>query len=213
MHARARPISRRKVSLCDNGTATRGSRIRMCESGRARRGRGREGIRAEGRKAQVTTGPPCSERNRIFFYFLRFHIRLVRSRVACSVRKRDNMYGRVKSGVQSQPRPYNRIIHVIHALIAEGTRRQRQYMIVRDAETAYVENTYAVLSYLQGLFSDFVKFLFADYKIKRIWIYADYTWSEIREFAKNMWWKMWKPCSPCDLVQLPLVSIHGELWL
>lgn len=58
------------------------------------------------------------------------------------------MYGRVKSGVQSQPRPYNRIIHVIHVLIVEGTRRQRQHMIVRDiCRDTYVENTYTVLIY------------------------------------------------------------------
>lgn len=94
------------------------------------------------------------------------------------------MYRRVKSGVQSQPRPYNRIIHVIHALIAEGTRRQQQHVTVQGICTETHMSKKCIHGFnLQRLSSDFVKFLFADYKIKRL---TNYTSSEIREITKNM---------------------------
>lgn len=51
-----------------------------------------DSLNAEGRKAQVTTGPPCYERNRIFFYFCRVQ---PFARVhACCLRT----YGRIKFG-------------------------------------------------------------------------------------------------------------------
>lgn len=144
-----------------------------CARAEERRGWGRERAYAKGRKTQVTTGPPCSERKRIF-YLLHFHIRSVCSRAACALCKKGITYGRVKFEVQSQPRPYNHIIHVIRMLIAEGTRRQ--YMMVQIQSIYYLHTSrYIRDSYLQRLTADFIKFLFADYKINRFWVYARVT--------------------------------------
>lgn len=58
-----------------------------CESGREARSRSQ---RAERRKTQVTTGPPCSERNKIFLFPL--HLRSFAHVYACSLRKRGNIW-------------------------------------------------------------------------------------------------------------------------